>query len=207
MTGMMMYVAFGLMVVTVISNRYWRRQLAATRQSIVKMKDRVDEVSRDLSDLAAHYTQLNGQCNEAETRTTRSEQELQATLLELEQKKAAPMERYYIFDRLENRSGRFWEAAIRNPPSGGSGWGRPGERGWIGVRRYILLAETEQDARARLSARFPARSGFELVELVPCRLNGLMVNRVPEFSTFRRPSAAEDDSRTASRRSARAPRA
>jgi hypothetical protein len=184
MTGMVLYLSFGLMVVTVISNRYWRRQLAVTRQSVFRMKEAVDRIGRELADLMAAHARMCEQQADAEARVTRAERELQATLLELERKKEAPRDRYYIFDRFENRGGRFWEAAIRHTPLGAFGRSRPGMRRWNGLRRYLLLAENERTARTRLADRFPSVEGFELAEVVPCRLNSLLFNNSAESAAL-----------------------
>jgi len=193
MTGMMLYFALGLMVLTVISNRYWRRQLALTRVAMAKLKDKVDDVTKEVADVASDYAQLAHHHAEMEKRVQKAEIDFQAAVLELEQKKAAPLDRYFIFDRLEPRPGRFWEVAVRYSPAGVSYGEMRGHRGWSGVRRYLLIADGERDARERVAARFPRRAGFEVVEVAGCRVNGLSVSRIAELSTFRKPGKDEDD--------------
>lgn len=203
MTGMMLYFSLGLMVLTVLSSRYWRRQLMSARASQTKIKEKVDEVTKEVADVASAYAQLAHQHAEAEKRVAKAEQDLQAALAELEAKKDAPVNRYYVLDRQEPRQGRFWEAAIRYNPTNTLSSDRQGQRSWTGIRRYVMIAEAERDVRERIAARFPRKAGFELVEVAPCRLNGLAVNRIAELSTFRKPGAAEDDAKP-QRRVARA---
>lgn len=197
MMGMLLYVALGLMILTVLSNRFWRRQLATTRVSLVKLKEKADEVGRELNDAAHDYTTVRQKVADTEKRAARAEQELAAMLNDLEARKAGPGRRYYVFDRLEPRPGRFYEVAVRYDPNAASEE-RSIHRAWSGVRRYMLVAESEGEARERASGRFQRKLGFEVVEVAPCRLDGLAVNRIAELSTFRRPDPGEDG--TAKRR-------
>jgi hypothetical protein len=203
MTGILLYAALGLMILTVLSNRFWRRQLVSARVSLTKLKESADEVTKDLSDAAKDYAAVNQQFADTERRIAKAEQDLAAATAELETKKAAPTQRYYIFDRMEPRPGRFFEAAVRYDPNAASE-DRSVHRAWAGVRRYLLVAESERDARDRIGGRFTRKLGFEVVEVVGCRLAGLSSNRIAELSTFRRPSAGEADegSRRPARRAA-----
>lgn len=207
MTGMLLYSSLALMVLTVLSNRYWRRQLAVTRVANSKIKEKVDDVTKEVADVASDYAQLAHSFAELERKVSKAELELQGALVELDQKRAAPLDRYFVFDRLEPRPGRFWEVAVRYAPAGLSFADSRGVRGWQGIRRYLLIADTERDVRERVGARFPRKAGFEIVEVAGCRLNGLQVNRIAELSTFRRPGKEEDEdgSARAPRRPARSP--
>lgn len=205
MTGMLLYVALGLMVLTVLSNRFWRRQLVSARVSLTKLKEAADDASKELSDAAKEYAAVDRHVGDAERRAAKAEQELATVLAEYEAKRTGPVQRYYIFDRMEPRQGRFYEATVRYDPNAASEE-RVAHRAWTGVRRYILVAETERDARERIGNRFTRKLGFEVVEVAPCRLAGLTINRIAELSTFRRATAGEEDdtSRRPARRTARA---
>lgn len=191
MIGVMLYASAALIVLTVVSNRYWRRQLAKTSDAANKLKDKADELTREVAEVAANYGSLSHDLAEIERRAGRAEQELAIAVQELETKRQSGTDRYYIFDRLEPRPGRFWEAAIRHQPD--SATLRLHHRTWIGVRRYILVADSERDARERIGARFPRKSGFEVAHVVPCRLATLTVNRIAELSTFRKPGSRDED--------------
>ena len=192
MTGMLLYIALGLVILTVLSNRFWRRQLVSARVSLVKLKEAADDAAKELSDAAKEYAGIDQQYTDTERRTTKAEQELTAALAEFEAKRVAPVQRYYVFDRMEPRPGRFYETAVRYDPNAASEE-RSTHRAWLGVRRYILVAETEREARDRVADRFTRKLGFEVVEVAPCRLTGLAVNRIAELSTFRRPSSGDED--------------
>lgn len=199
MTGMMLYLSLGLMVLSVISNRYWRRQLAVMRSSHDQIRTKADDLTKEVAEAAAVYAQLAHQHADTEKRVAKAEQEMQAALLEYDRRRDGPVARYYVFDRIEPRPGRFWEAAVRHAPAespmASLPQDRTGQRAWTGIRRYVLIADTEREARERVEARFPRKGGFHLLELVPCRLTGLSVNRVPEFRTFRKPTAATEDAK------------
>lgn len=193
MTGMMLYLSLGLMVLTVLSNRYWRRQLEGLRQGQLRIREKMEEVGKDVEDIAAAYSQVTQKHAEAEKRALKAEQDMQAALNELEARQTAPVVRYHVFDRSEPRPGRFWEAAVRHVPSDATVM--TGQRGWLGIRRCLLTAETEREVRERVSARYPRKAGFQVLEVVPCRVAGLSVNRIPELSTFRRSAPPEEAAR------------
>ncbi|BAI76603.1 hypothetical protein AZL_e02580 (plasmid) [Azospirillum sp. B510] len=192
MTGMMLYFALGLMVLTVLSNRYWRRQLILTRIAMSKLKGKIDDVSGEVSDVSADYGHLAQQYADMEKRVQKAEVDMQAAILEVEQKRSATMERYYVFDRNEPRPGRFWEVTVRFHPSAGL-LGQGGFHGWTGIRRFLLIADGDREARERVAARYPRKIGFEIIEVAGCRLNGLTVSRISELSTFRKPGKPEEE--------------
>ncbi len=200
MTGMLLYISLGLVILTVLSNRFWRRQLVTARVSLAKLKETAEDVRKELHEASKDYAAVNQQVADTERRTAKAEQDLAVVLAEFEAKKAGPTQRYYIFDRMEPRPGRFFEAAVRYDPNAASE-DRSVHRAWVGVRRYLLVAESEREARDRLINRFTRAHGFEVVEVMPCRLAGLTINRITEQSTFRRSSAADDED--AARRPAR----
>ncbi|UKJ77788.1 hypothetical protein [Azospirillum brasilense] len=193
MTGMMLYLSLGLMVLTVLSNRYWRRQLEGLRQGQLRIREKMEEVGKDVEDIATAYSQVTQKHAEAEKRALKAEQDMQTALNELEARQTAPVVRYHVFDRSEPRPGRFWEAAVRHVPSDATVM--TGQRGWVGIRRCLLTAETEREVRERVSARYPRKAGFQVLEVVPCRVAGLSVNRIPELSTFRRSAPPEEAAR------------
>lgn len=193
MTGMMLYFSLGLMVLTVLSNRYWRRQLQGLREAQVRIREKMEGVGKDVEDIATAYSHIAQKHADAEKRALKAEQDMQAALIELEAKRASPVVRYHVFDRSEPRPGRFWEAAVRHVPTDATVM--TGQRGWVGIRRCLLTAETEREVRERVSARYPRKAGFQVLEVVPCRVAGLSVNRIPELSTFRRSAAPEEAAR------------
>ena len=191
MIGMMLYISMALMVLAVASNRYWRRQLVKTRDEVGKLRVKVDNMQKDVASVAAAYATLAHDTADTERRATRAEQEAAAALQELEAKKQSGTDRFYILDRLEPRPGRFWEAAVRHVPD--AVIDRSAPVNWTTPRRYILVADTEREARRRVTARMPRSQGFDVIHVVPCRIGNLQVSRVAELSTFRKPGSGGDD--------------
>lgn len=198
MTGMLLYVAFGLMILTVISNRYWRSRHSSTTGTTRKARDKLDALSDDLETAARLCQQAAKEYVEAQTRTAKAEQEMTLVLARLEASRDLPANRFYIFDRLEPRPGRFWEVAVRHLPQAQEE--RLPHRTWIGIRRYLLAAENEREARERISARFPRKAGFEIAEVRPTALAALSVNPVTQASAFRRRSGDEKSAPAVPRR-------
>lgn len=191
MIGMMLYISMALMVLAVVSNRYWHRQLKLTRDSVAKIRVKVEDMQKDVASVAAGYATLAHDTADTERRAARAEQEAAAALQELEAKKQAGTDRFYVFDRLEPRPGRFWEAAVRHVPDAVIDRSAPVT--WTTPRRYILIADTEREARRRVTARMPRSQGFDVIHVVPCRIGNLQVSRISELSTFRKPGSGGDD--------------
>lgn len=191
------YAAFALTVLAVLSNRYWRRQIRRTRADAEKWKEKADELAKDVAAVASHYAALSHDLSLTESRVKRTDQEVTTLAAEFDALKQAGTDRYYIFDRLEPRQGRFWEVSIRyHPELAGE---RLHHRTWNGLRRYIVITDNEREAKQRSASRFPRKSGFEVAQIIPCKLANLTVSRISELSTFRRPGSDDDESRRAPR--------
>lgn len=177
------YAAFAMITLAVLLNRYWRRRIRRIRRDAERAREQVEDVRKEVSAVAARFETLAADMESTSARTDTATTDIETLSRELEDLKSASMDRYYIFDRLEPRQGRFWEATIRQARADKS---RPD---WNG-RRYILVAENERDAHRKVAARFPRQLGYEETRLVPCRIAGLSINRVNDgASTFRRPEA------------------
>ena len=185
------YAAFAFTVLAVLSNRYWRRQIRRSHMEGEKSREKSESIAKEIATVSSQYASLSHDLSTTEARAERTTQEVTVLAQELETLKKAGTDRYYIFDRLEPRQGRFWEVSVRYHSDQISG--RLYFRNWPGVRRYIVVADNERDARHRAGLRFPRKAGFEVIQAIPCRLSNLSVNRVNDFSTFRRPGAAGDD--------------
>lgn len=204
MAGILLYVSLGIIVLTVLSNRFWRRQLASARATLEKARENADAAARALGDANRVHAALSQETADAERRADVAERDLAAALAEYEATRAAPVERRFVLDHASPRPGLFYEAAVRYEP--GTAIGKPpAHRAWAGVRHYLLIADSEHEARQRANAHFLRRNGFVVIGVVPCRLTGLTVSRIPELSTFRRSPAGEEPEppgRTAPRRAA-----
>ncbi|WP_051341112.1 hypothetical protein [Azospirillum halopraeferens] len=171
LTGLLLYCSLGLMVLTVVSNRYWRSQIRRARAALRRAEEEAATVASDLADEARACQALGERVADAEQRAVRAEREAERAEAELAAMQHAAVERYYIFDRLEPRPGRFWEAVVSRTLPG---------RAIEPPRRYLVIADNERDARDRVAARFPAKAGYAVVGPLPCRLAGLTAPDQPE---------------------------
>lgn len=192
------YAAFAFTVLAVLSNRYWRRQIRRTKAEGERSREKADTIAREIAAVSTQYAALSHDMSTTEARIERTTMEVETLSQDLEKLKRGGPDRYYIFDRLEPRQGRFWEVSVRfSMDQAGE---RLHHRTWNGIRRYIVVAENERDAKHRAGLRFPRKSGFEVVQVIACRLNNLSVNRTNDFSTFRRGQDDEAKERTTTAR-------
>lgn len=175
------YLSLFMVALAVASNRYWRRQLAKAEQQYEAAKKTADKVSKEVGVTASECTNLTSDLNALTKRADRAEQEHQVLTGELQKRKNAPTDRYYVFERVQPRPGAFWEVAVRCV------YGDDPAR-WNGVRSYMLIADNEGAALRRAQARFSVQQGYQVVQAAPSRVVGLSISRVEELSTFRRPS-------------------
>lgn len=184
----MLYGSVGLMLLTVLSARYWRRQMAQSRQTQSKLRDRLDIQNVELLEMTTDHSQLTQQRDNLERKVTQAEREFEVTLQNFEEQKNAQTQRYYIFDRLEPRPGRFWEAIVVCTGQETPAW--QGHRSWKGQRRFLLVAEAEREARERVASRFPRKNGYEVRAVSACQIEGLSVNLATEGGAPRRTPAS-----------------
>lgn len=181
------YLSLFMVILAVISNRYWRRQLAKCDEEYIATKKAADDVAKQVSSVAAECVALGSDLNALTKRADRAEVEHGHLTAEMEKRKNAPMERYYVFERVQPRPGAFWEVAVRcfNEDAGDD---RGGRVMWPGVRSYMMIADNEGAALRRAQARFSVQLGYQVVQVIPSRVAGLTISRVEELSTYKRTS-------------------
>jgi hypothetical protein len=178
------YLSLFMVILAVLSNRYWRRQMKKAEEAYEEVKRAADRVAKEMAAVAAECTGLSGDLSALSKRAERAETEYQAALAEYQKRKNAPTERYYVFERAQPRPGAFWEVAVRcvNGESPGSD-----RQTWPGVRTYMMIADSEGSALRRAQARFPPQAGYQVIQAIPSRVAGLSISRIEELSTYRRP--------------------
>lgn len=72
-------------------------------------------------------------------------------------------EKFYVFDRTAGRTGKIWHVAVE---------ARDGVA-WEGVKNYVIVAETPEDARKRVQDRHPTISGFVVSPAMPLQAEGM----------------------------------
>lgn len=186
------YVSLILVVLAVLSNRYWHRQLKKTREKYETVKRNAEDVTRQMGNVARECTSLASDLSALTKRADKANKEYEYLEAELGRRKAAPMERYHIIDRSEPRSGAFWEVAIRCTGTSEADYvGRPY---WPGVKTYLVIADSDVNAARRAQTKFPLQTGYQVVQAVPCRITGLAISRLDGVPTARKSS---DDASTA----------
>lgn len=181
------YLSLFMVILAVVSNRYWRRQLVKADQTYDQVKLAAEKVAKEVAVVAAECTGLTSDLSALTKRANKAELEHQALAAELQKRKQAAVERYYVFERVQPRPGAFWEVAVRCV-NGEETPDRAGRMVWPGVRAYMLIADSEGAALRRAQARFSAQHGYQVVQAIPSRVAGLTISRVEELSTYRRAS-------------------
>lgn len=180
------YLSLFMVILAVLSNRYWRRQMAKADGEYETVKQSADKMSKVVVSASAECASLTTELAALTKRADRAELEHNALNQEYEKRKNAPKERYFVFERVQPRPGAFWEVAVRclhsEDPSGS------GRATWAGVRTYMLIADNEGAALRRAQARFTPQHGYQVVQARPSGIAGLSISRVEELSTFRRSS-------------------
>ncbi len=168
MTALFLYAAMLFMIGSVLVNRIGQRRLSEAKKSLTEEENALLTLERDIND--------NGRrLSEAKMRETGLDDQLHTMTLTLEHLKekfdearAAPVERYHIFDRLDPRPGSIWSVDIRR--SDEMGGNSRMAAAWPTPRTYLIVASTSREASDRAVQRFPRNQGFEIGNAVPCSL-------------------------------------
>ncbi len=159
---------FLLIVLNVLFMRYVRRRSEDTKQALSTEEAELATIDRRI--VEAHHavrvaqnrlTALGDNVQTAEAAVASAQKEL-ATVRE------APIERYYVFDRMEPRIGVIWEARVRLLPDPMTD--RRLLEAWKADRVYLIVAGSHSEAEERMQQRFSRASGFEVYNIVPCPL-------------------------------------
>ena len=168
MTALFLYGAVLLMAASVIVNRIGQRRMLAARKALTAEENKLRAIDRGILDGARAL-------NQVKQRVATLDDEIHGARLTVEhlgekfdQVRAAPMERYYIFDRLDARPGSIWSMDIRrtddapNDPRLAAAWQQP--------RTYLIVASTPREAVDRAAQRFPRNQGYDIGPAVVCHL-------------------------------------
>lgn len=167
MTALFLYAAVLFMVGSVLVNRIGQRRMAVARKSLTEEENALLSLEREIID---HGQKLN----QVKERETALDDELHGARLALEhltekfdEARAAPVERYHVFDRLDARPGGIWSLEVRRADDAGNARMMAA---WPIPRTYLIVASTPREAVDRVLQRFPRNQGFEIGNAVPCHL-------------------------------------
>jgi hypothetical protein len=167
MTALFLYAAVLFMVGSVLVNRIGQRRMAAARKSLTEEENALTSLEREIVEHAQKLNQIQ------ERETTLDDQLHSARLAvehlteKFDEARAAPVERYYIFDRLDARPGSIWSLEVRRADDAGN---VRMAAAWPIPRTYLIVASTPREAADRAVQRFPRNQGFEIGNAVPCHL-------------------------------------
>lgn len=169
MTALFLYGAVLLMVASVMVNRFGQRRAAQAAKRLQNDENTLRSLDTKLLETARHLQQNRQQAGNLDDQITDVRLAIDNLNDRLEKTKAAPMERYYIFDRLDTRPGTIWAMQI----------GRTGDAplsdarlaaAWRMPRTYLIVAGNQREAMDRAAQRFPRNSGFDIGLAAPCHL-------------------------------------
>ncbi|MDR3517617.1 MAG: hypothetical protein P4M00_17575 [Azospirillaceae bacterium] len=164
-----LYAVLLMMIVAILVNRVLRGRINEARKRNRDILRKIDDLIRHRSAAEGAAMTLRSEIGEQERRIAIAEDEVAKAGKALEERRAQPIRRYFVFDRLEPRAGGFWECdvVLQQPLQGAS---RAYIRSWMVGRCYIIVGKTESEVRARLESRFPVQLGFALRGVRRCKL-------------------------------------
>lgn len=163
MTFVWAFIAFSVLLLGFMVERNLRALDKRHSDRLFALQERL-EVYRNYNKLAAVR---RGEAQEALTKLRKELADEEAEMRRLTAYLAEPaasadgenggFERFYVFDRIVGRSGTIWHIAVEardNVP-------------WTGVKNYVIVADSAEDARKRVQDRHPAMSGFAVGPAIP----------------------------------------
>lgn len=154
MTALFLYGAVLLMAASVIVNRIGQRRMVAARKGLAADEASLRSLDQSLLDNARALVQVK-QRNEALGDQIRDTRLAVDHLTEkFEQARAAPMDKFYIFDRLDARLGTIWALDVRRNEEAASDARLTAA--WPVPRTYLIVAATPREAADPRSSVSPA---------------------------------------------------
>lgn len=171
MTALMLYGAVLLMVASVIVNRIGQRRAALAHRrlqtdegTLRTLEHEVGDRSRALHILRERCAGLDEQLDEARVAVDQLSQKM-------ERAKAAPVERYFVFDRQDPRPGTIWALQVGRSADAPPALPRM-ETSWKAPRTYLVVAGNQREAMDRVAHRYSRNAGFEVGTATTCHLFG-----------------------------------
>jgi hypothetical protein len=152
-----MHIVIGMFVLTVLVaanvaiTRYFARERQGIEGELNEISGKLIEGKRRLISLRKENTKGTDELRSWESAGKKAQADLDRinTILDA-RRKAQPMQ-YFVFDRLEGHSGNVWQVTVTAPDRGGA---------WAGKRQYLVVGDTERQARERAVLRFSRSSGY-----------------------------------------------
>lgn len=169
MTALFLYGAVLLMVASVMVNRFGQSRAARVTKKLNTDESALRSLDQKLVEIARSMQANRLETANLEDQITDARLAVDNMNDRLDKAKAAPMERYYIFDRLDTRPGTIWSLQISRPGDMTLSDARLASA-WQTPRTYLIVAGNQREAMDRAGQRFPRNNGFEIGLAVPCHL-------------------------------------
>lgn len=168
MTALFLYAAVLFMAGSVLVNRIGQRRLAAARKAVAEDETTLLTLEREIVDHARKLNEVKERASTLDDQLHDARLAVEHLTEKFDEARAAPVERYHIFDRLDARPGSIWSLEVRRADEAG-GNARMAAA-WPTPRTYLIVASTPREAADRALQRFPRNQGFEIGNAVACHL-------------------------------------
>ncbi len=168
MTALFLYGAVLLMAASVIVNRIGQRRMAAARKLLATEEGTLRSLDHLILDQARALGQVKQRNESLDDQIHDARLAVEHLTEKFEQARAAPTEKYHVFDRLDARPGTIWSLDVRR------GEEAPQDSrmaaAWPAPRTYLIVAANPREAVDRAAQRFPRNQGFDIGPATVCHL-------------------------------------
>jgi hypothetical protein len=167
MTALFLYAAVLFMAGSVLVNRIGQRRMAAARKSLAGEENALVSLEREIVEHAQRLNQIKEREAALDDQLHGARLAVEHLTEKFDEARAAPLERYHIFDRLDARPGSIWSLEVRRADDASNA---RMAAAWPTPRTYLIVASTPREAVDRALQRFPRNQGFEVGNAAPCHL-------------------------------------
>lgn len=168
MTPFLIYATILLIAFSAAVTRYSGRRLHGARAQLAGDEEKLRGTELAIAETRRSIEAVERRAGSLDDDITTAREALAAAEKRLAEVRQAPVERHYVFDRLEPRPGVIWSARIRRIPDAIT----PARivAAWGMVRDVLVVGGSYSEASERLAQRYSKQSGFEVIRLSPSPL-------------------------------------
>lgn len=168
MTPFLIYATILLIAFSAAVTRFSGRRLHGARVQLAADEEKLRGTENAIAEVRHSIDAVERRANAMDDEVAAAREALAAAEKRLAEVRQAPVERHYVFDRLEPRPGVIWTARIRRIPDAitpdrvVAAWGM--------VRDVLVVGGSYSEASERVAQRFSKQTGFEVIRLSPSPL-------------------------------------
>lgn len=168
MTPFLIYATILLIAFSAAVTRYSGRRLHGARALLAADEEKLRGTELAIAETRRSIEAVDRRAKALDDDIAAAREALTAAEKRLAEVRQAPVERHYVFDRLEPRPGVIWTARIRRIPDAIT----PARvvAAWGMVRDVLVVGGSYSEASERVAQRYSKQSGFEIVRLSPSPL-------------------------------------